>query len=177
MLLFSIFLACSDQETSNKEPAAVEQKAEHQHKQQDTKHQPSKDAKDHSHAKTDKSEQNAAIAEVPEGAKVFFVSPADGAKVTSPVAVKMGIEGMTVKPAGELENGTGHHHIIIDADSVAKGAVVPADDKHKHFGKGQTETTLELQPGEHTLRLQFADGIHRSYGPKMEQAIKITVTK
>ena len=118
-----------------------------------------------------------AMAEVkpPEGARVMFVSPADGATVTSPLKVEMGVEGATVQPAGEVKDGTGHHHIIIDGEGVPLGTAVPADDTHIHFGKGQTETELTLTPGEHTLTLQFADGIHRSYGPALSTTIKVTV--
>ena len=65
----------------------------------------------------------------------------------------MGVEGMTVKPAGEITANTGHHHILIDTDAVGREDIVPADDKHKHFGKGQTETVLKLAPGKHTLQL------------------------
>ncbi len=111
----------------------------------------------------------------PEGAKVMFVEPADGATVKSPVMVKMGVEGMKVQPAGELTEGTGHHHIIVDSEPVPFGTAVPADETHIHFGKGQTETELELEPGEHTLMLQFADGAHRSYGEPLSAKITITV--
>jgi hypothetical protein len=111
----------------------------------------------------------------PEGAKVFFVSPADGAEVTSPVKVVMGVEGMTVQPAGQLTSGTGHHHLLIDTEPAAFGAAVPADDKHIHFGKGQTEAEVELTPGPHTLMLQFADGVHRAYGETMTAKITVTV--
>jgi len=114
---------------------------------------------------------------VPDGAKVMFVGIADGAEVKSPVKVQMGVEGMTVKPAGTMEAGTGHHHIIVDDKGVEKGTAVPADDTHIHFGKGQTETELTLAPGKHTLTLQFADGAHRSYGPKLSTTITITVTE
>lgn len=126
----------------------------------------------HAHTEADK-----ASAAVPADAKVFFVAPADGAKVTSPVAIKMGVEAMTVKPAGTLEAATGHHHIIVDGKGVAPGTAVPADATHIHYGKGQTETTLELAPGTHTLTLQFADGMHRSYGPALASTITITVTE
>lgn len=115
--------------------------------------------------------------EAAEGSRVFFVAPADGATVKGPVTVKMGVEGMKVQPAGQLTEGTGHHHVIIDAGGVAKGTAVPADDQHIHFGKGQTEATLALSPGEHTLTLQFADGAHRSYGPDLAATIKVTVTE
>ncbi|MCA9543181.1 MAG: DUF4399 domain-containing protein, partial [Myxococcales bacterium] len=67
------------------------------------------------------------------------------------------------------------HHIIIDGEGVAQGQVVPKDDKHIHFGGGQTETELELTPGKHTLTMQFADGAHMSYGPKMSQTITVEV--
>ncbi len=107
--------------------------------------------------------------------RVFFVEPKDGATVQSPVQVKFGVEGMTVKPAGDMAAGTGHHHLIVDGKPVPKGEVVPTDDTHIHFGKGQTETELKLAPGAHTLTLQFADGSHRSYGPDMSNTIKITV--
>lgn len=112
---------------------------------------------------------------VPAGARVFFVEPADGAEVSSPVKVKMGVEGMGINPAGELKPGTGHHHIIIDGKAPEKGAAVPADETHIHYGKGQTETELELAPGEHTLTMQLANGHHMSYGPQMSTTIKITV--
>lgn len=107
--------------------------------------------------------------------EVSFVEPADGATVSSPVSVKMGVSGMTVQPAGKLADGTGHHHLIIDGEPVAAGTPVPADAQHLHFGKGQTETTVELPPGKHTLTLQFADGLHQSYGPAMSKTIEIEV--
>jgi hypothetical protein len=111
----------------------------------------------------------------PAGAKVIFVSPKDGDKVKSPVKIVMGVEGVEVKPAGELAPNTGHHHVIIDAAGVTAGETVPKDEKHVHFGKGQTEAELELTPGEHTLTLQFADGNHTSYGDVLATTIKITV--
>lgn len=119
---------------------------------------------------------------VPEGASVRFVSPADGATVTGPlvdgkveVAVQMGVEGMALKPAGEVEAGTGHHHILVDTQPVPAGTAVPADEQHIHFGKAQTEAKLQLAPGQHVLMLQFADGMHRSYGPQVSARIAITV--
>ena len=115
------------------------------------------------------------VGPVPEGGKVFFVSPMDGATVTSPVKIQMGVEGMEVQPAGKIQDGSGHHHIVIDADPIAKGTLVPADEQHKHFGKGQTETELTLAPGQHTLQLQFANGVHLSYGEQMSAKITITV--
>ena len=108
---------------------------------------------------------------------VYFVSPTNGASVTSPVKIQMGVHGMGVKAAGSVEQGSGHHHIIVGGPHVPEGQVVPADETHIHFGKGQTETDLDLKPGEYTLRLQFADGVHQSYGKGMSTAITITVVE
>ena len=126
---------------------------------------------DHDHGKSDAAE---ALKPTP-GAKVMFVSPADGDKVKSPVKVVMGLEGMTIQPAGELKAGTGHHPLVIDSDPVPFGTAVPADETHIHFGKGQTEAEVELKPGEHKLMLQLADGVHRSYGEQMSTTITVTV--
>ncbi len=111
-----------------------------------------------------------------EDVGVYFIEPVDGAELKNPIKIKMGVKGMVVSPAGELKDGTGHHHIIIDGvDYIEEGVVIPTDKNHIHFGDGSTETELTLPPGEHSLTLQFADGLHRSYGPKFAKKIKILV--
>ena len=112
--------------------------------------------------------------EIPKG-KVSFSEPADGAEIKGKVKVVMGVEGKEIKPAGEIVEGTGHHHILINKDFLAPGQVVPTDDNHKHFGKGQTEAVLDLPPGDYKLTLQFADGLHRSYGKDLSATINIKV--
>jgi hypothetical protein len=118
---------------------------------------------------------------VPAAAKVRFLAPADGAVIEGPlengkiaVAVKMGVEGIELKPAGPVEAGSGHHHILIDVEPIAAGTVIPMDEQHVHFGKAQTEATLALTPGPHRLSLQFADGVHRSYGPQLAATIAVS---
>lgn len=106
---------------------------------------------------------------------VFFPNLKDGQKISSPFKLQMGVEGMQVKPAGEIVQGTGHHHLIVDGSFLKKGTAVPADATHIHFGKGQTEYDLNLSPGKHTLTLQFADGAHRSYGQELSKTISVTV--
>nr|WP_218106007.1 DUF4399 domain-containing protein [Duganella sp. SG902] len=106
---------------------------------------------------------------------VSFVEPANGATVSSPFKVKFAVSGMEVKPAGDMTANTGHHHLLINATPVKAGEVIPADEKHIHFGKGQTETELNLPPGNYTLTMQFANGLHQAYGPAMNKEIKITV--
>ena len=110
-------------------------------------------------------------------AKVFFQEPKDGAKVKSPVKLVFGVEGMDVKPAGELVENTGHHHIIIGPAGIPEGTAVPKDETHIHFGKGQTSAEIELPPGKHKLTMQFADGNHMSYGEVMATTITVTVVR
>ena len=113
---------------------------------------------------------------VPAGAKVYFKNLKDGETVKSPVKVEMGVEGMTLDTAGAIVPGTGHHHLLIDAgDSIPAGTVVPKDSTHLHFGKAQSSAEVKLAPGKHVLTLQFADGIHRSYGGKMAATINVNV--
>jgi len=88
----------------------------------------------------------------------------------------MGVTGMTVDTAGVVKAGSGHHHLLIDADdSLSHGTMVPKDATHLHFGKAQTETELTLAPGKHKLTLQFADGMHRSYGGQLSASITVDV--
>ena len=113
----------------------------------------------------------------PPGAKVFFVGLKDGAKVTNPVTVKFGIKGMTVAPAGTKDPNTGHHHLLIDTDPPADLSLpLPSvPDKVVHFGKAQTETTLTLTPGKHTLQLILGDANHIPHNPPVISK-KITIT-
>lgn len=116
----------------------------------------------------------------PAGAEVYIISPAAGAKVKNPVTVRFGLKGMGVAPAGVQFDNSGHHHLLIDTD-------VPADltqplpvveNKIVHFGKGQTETTLTLAPGKHTLQLVLGDYLHTPHNPPVvSKKITITVEK
>ena len=106
---------------------------------------------------------------------VDFVEPKNGDSVPSTFTVRFAVEGMSVAPAGDATPGTGHHHLLIDTADIDENAVIPMDDKHRHFGKGQTETQITLPPGKHRLTMQFADGAHRSYGAKFRKTIEVTV--
>jgi len=106
----------------------------------------------------------------PDGARVYFVNLSDGQSVTSPFKVVFGLKGMGVAPAGvdnEVFKHIGHHHLFIDTsmtDEIAENGI-PFDDSHKHFGKGQTETSLDLPPGKYRLRLVFGDPYHVPHKP------------
>jgi hypothetical protein len=126
--------------------------------------------------KTDSSQAITPVPPVPAGAKVFFKNLKDGETVKSPLKVEMGVDGLKLDTAGAIVAGTGHHHLLIDAgDSIPVGTVVPKDATHLHFGKAQSSAEVPLTPGKHVLTLQFADGIHRSYGSQLATTITITV--
>ena len=112
-----------------------------------------------------------------EGAKVYFVSPQNGDTISGPVTVRFGLKGMGVAPAGTDKAGTGHHHLLIDVEKLPDlKSPVPVDEHHLHFGGGQTETVLELEPGEHSLQLLLGDWLHTPHDqPVASKKITITV--
>ncbi len=111
----------------------------------------------------------------PADAKVFFANLSDGDTLESPFLVEFGVEGMEVEPAGEVHEGKGHHHIIINNQYIEFGGTVPSDSVNIHYGGGQTSDSLDLNPGKYTLTMQFADGWHRSYGKQLSKTIKVMV--
>ena len=113
----------------------------------------------------------------PAAAEVYFISPQNGAIVHGPVTVRFGLKGMGVAPAGVKFDNTGHHHLLIDTDisELNLDAPLPATDKILHFGKGQTEASLTLPAGKHTLELVFADYAHMPFNPPLHSQ-KITIT-
>jgi hypothetical protein len=117
------------------------------------------------------------VSEAPANAYVYLIAPINGATVSSPVAVKFGLSGMGVAPAGVDKDNTGHHHLLVDlAELPGMAQPLPATDQIKHFGGGQTETALELAPGEHTLQLLLGNYAHVPHDqPVLSEKITITV--
>lgn len=111
----------------------------------------------------------------PGGAAVYFISPADGEVISGPVTIRFGLSGMGVAPAGVERTNTGHHHLIIDAGLPDFAYAVPNDAQHRHFGGGQTEVTLDLAPGTHSLQLLLGDHNHVPHDPPVASD-KITIT-
>lgn len=97
---------------------------------------------------------------VPDGPSVAFASPEDGASVANPVAVEFSAVEFALEPAGDVHEGAGHLHVMVDVPCVEVGQPIPRDAQHVHFGKGQTEGAIDLAVGEHTLCLQAGDGSH-----------------
>lgn len=115
------------------------------------------------------------VTKAPAGAEVYIIAPKDGATVGPEFTVSFGLKGMGVAPAGVKKEGTGHHHLLVDVkDLPAAGQPIPKDDTHVHFGNGQTETTVKLKPGTHTLQLELADENHIPFDPAVVSK-KITV--
>lgn len=122
-------------------------------------------AKEHAHHAT-----------LPDAEGVYFITPRNGDVVTSPVVVRFGLKGKGVAPANVNIPNTGHHHLLIDAATLPPmNAPLPSDDRHMHFGGGQTETSVKLTPGTHTLQLILGDHLHVPLGPQWVSE-KITIT-
>ena len=115
----------------------------------------------------------------PKDASAAIIAPKDGATVTTPVMVKFGLDGMEGAPAGTDKPNTGHHHLLVDMEQMpAMNKPLPSTDQLLHFGKGQTETKLELEPGQHTLQLLLGDHRHVPHQPAVtSETITITVEK
>lgn len=104
--------------------------------------------------------------------RAYFTNIRNGDRVKSPFRVAFAVSGMGVAPvsAGAIP-GTGHHHILIDQPLPSDiKAPIPFDKEeqktaqhYKHFGRGETETVLNLPIGKHTLQLLFADHRHVPY--------------
>lgn len=115
----------------------------------------------------------------PAGAEVYIISPKSGETVKGAVTVRFGLKGMGVAPAGVKFDGAGHHHLLVDTDAPANlNLPLPATDKILHFGMGQTETTLDLPAGRHTLQLLLGDHNHVPHAtPLLSKRISITVVR
>lgn len=110
-----------------------------------------------------------------EGATLYFISPKDGDAVSNPITVRFGLKNMGVAPAGIQYENTGHHHLLINTALPSLDLPIINDEKHRHYGLGQTETTLELPPGAHTLQLLLGDFAHRPHAPPVASK-RITIT-
>lgn len=123
--------------------------------------------------------QTAMAAEVmghasPPEARVYIISPDNGATVPQTFKVQFGLSGMGIAPAGMDKANTGHHHLMIDGEHVPMSGKAMGKEV-MHFGGGQTETTLTLTPGQHTLQLILGDMGHAPHQPPVTSEV-ITVT-
>ena len=136
-----------------------------------------KDTMNHDmHTTSSTSVEMPAMPEIPADAKVFFANIKDGQEVKSPLKVEMAVMSLSVDTAnGKLKPASGHHHILVDIDSITTGEVIKKDSVHIHFGNAQTSAELNLPAGKHTLTLQFADALHRSYGSRLTHKVTVDV--
>ncbi|HYD66057.1 DUF4399 domain-containing protein [Azospirillum sp.] len=108
-------------------------------------------------------------------AHLYIGWPNNGEVVGTRFKVWFGLRNFGVAPAGVRKENTGHHHLLVDTDIPPLDEPIPNDKNHVHFGKGQTETYLELPPGRHTLQLLLADHDHVPHNPPIVSK-KITIT-
>lgn len=122
---------------------------------------------------------NPLASEAASNARVFIIEPIDGATLSSPIKVVFGIENMAIAPAGQDLPNSGHHHLLVDhAELPPLDIPLPASDTLIHFGKGQTETSIELEPGNHSLQLLLGNYLHIPHNQAVvSDKISISVTQ
>ena len=103
----------------------------------------------------------------PAGPRAFFIQPADGQTVQSPVRLEFGAEDFRIAavPEGEVTEtrpDLGHHHVAIDTDCLPAGTAIPRSAPWVHFGDGKNLIDMQLPPGPHRLTLQIGDDLHRT---------------
>ena len=128
----------------------------------------------------DEHADHAAAEPPPAGARIFFVEPAMGATVTSPVHIVFGAENFTIEPKGDgsVHAGAGHHHIGIDTECLPPGTVIPSAAPWVHFGDGSSAIDVQLPPGEHHIVAQVGDGEHRTLdAPGLCAALHLNVVE
>jgi Domain of unknown function (DUF4399) len=128
-------------------------------------------------AQADETKAAELISKAPDTARVYIISPKDGDTVGKTFIVKFGLSGMGVAPAGVNKEGTGHHHLLIDMDTLPDMTKsMPASDQLVHFGGGQTEAEVTLPPGKHTLQLLLGNYLHIPHDkPVLSEKITINV--
>ena len=109
-------------------------------------------------------------------ARVYFINLEDGDEVESPFLIQFGLSEMGIAPAGIDRENTGHHHLLINVKDLDFSKPIPASKNHIHFGGGQTESLVELPPGDYRLQLVLGDMTHTPHKPPVvSKQINITV--
>jgi len=108
--------------------------------------------------------------------KVYFINLEDGDRVESPFLIQFGLSGMGIAPAGTDRANTGHHHLLINVNEIDLSKPIPSSSNHIHFGGGQTESLVDLMPGDYSIQLVLGDMTHTPHNPPIiSQRINITV--
>ena len=108
--------------------------------------------------------------------RVYFINIEDGDRVESPFLIQFGLSGMGIAPAGTDRANTGHHHLLINVNDIDLSKPIPSSSNHIHFGGGQTESLVDLMPGDYSIQLVLGDMTHTPHNPPIiSQRINITV--
>ena len=108
--------------------------------------------------------------------RVYFINIEDGDRVKSPFLIQFGLSGMGIAPAGTDRANTGHHHLLINVNDVDLSKPIPSSSNHIHFGGGQTESLVDLMPGDYSIQLVLGDMTHTPHNPPIiSQKVNITV--
>ena len=110
--------------------------------------------------------------------KVYFINLEDGDSVESPFLIQFGLSGMGIAPAGFEKSNSGHHHLLINVDDIDFKKPIPSSSNHIHFGGGQSEAVINLDPGKYSLQLLLGSFTHTPHNPPViSEKIKIEVLK
>ena len=102
-----------------------------------------------------------------------FTNFKDGDTVSNPVVVRFTSTGATMRHSMGHTATTmplGHLHLIIDAPLPPAGQMVPMDSRHIHLSHGESQATLHLVPGDHSLQLVLAGADHHVGNPLVASA-------
>ena len=156
IFLLCLSFACAgggEEEAEEAEEAGHEADMEHAVAEEPAEMTESSDAETAESSDTEMEESS-------DAPRVWFITPEDGATVTSPVAFEFGSENITIEPKGDIHEGAGHHHLALNTECLPAGEAIPEADPWVHFGDGAAMIEMQLEPGEHTITIQIGDGEH-----------------
>ncbi len=105
-------------------------------------------------------------------AGVTITQPASMADVVSPIEICLETKGYTTEPAKNgVNEGRGHHHLIVNVNLPDLSQPVPHDGNHIHMGDGSKCKKIELSSGMHTIQALFARGNHIPYDPAVTDSV------
>ncbi|MDH3270326.1 MAG: DUF4399 domain-containing protein [Gemmatimonadota bacterium] len=108
---------------------------------------------------------------------VTIVTPMEGALINGSTVTVQLSSSVPIVPAGELTEGTGHHHLYLDADLTPADQPVPTvPGSIVHMGDASATYVFEgVAPGEHRIIAVVADGVHVPLQPWVVDTVRFTV--
>ena len=112
-----------------------------------------------------------------ETASVTIVTPMNGAQISG-TQINVNLSStVPILPAGDLTEGTGHHHLYLNAELTDADQPVPTvPGSIVHMGDASSTFTFEdVEPGDYTIIAVVADGVHVPLAPWVVDTVTFTV--